>query len=149
MTAKNRRCQQIQNLSLCSFILERYLARRNVETSVDTGCPPVSLAAGIRLLPGRRSVQRTPNFFLLAYRIHLGDFEEIYGAQEGDGSGQEPQSGQWDAILTCFFIDTVSTTFLLHRKYARLNRTTGKEYCELPSHYSPHIGTRRRMDQPR
>jgi carnosine N-methyltransferase len=37
-----------------------------------------------------------------------GDFEEIYGAEEGNGSGQEPQSGQWDAILTCFFIDTVS-----------------------------------------
>ncbi|CAK5271691.1 unnamed protein product [Mycena citricolor] len=32
------------------------------------------------------------------------DFEEIYGA---DGhSPDEPQAGQWDAILTCFFIDT-------------------------------------------
>lgn len=34
-----------------------------------------------------------------------GDFEEIYGAESLDES--EPQAGQWDAILTCFFIDTV------------------------------------------
>ncbi|RDB17307.1 Carnosine N-methyltransferase [Hypsizygus marmoreus] len=38
------------------------------------------------------------NFSLVA-----GDFEEIYGA---DSDPAEPQSGQWDAILTCFFIDT-------------------------------------------
>jgi hypothetical protein len=35
-----------------------------------------------------------------------GDFEEIYGTETDPG---EPQSGQWDAILTCFFIDTVSS----------------------------------------
>jgi carnosine N-methyltransferase len=35
----------------------------------------------------------------------LGDFEEIYGAESVDE--KEPQAGQWDAILTCFFIDTV------------------------------------------
>lgn len=34
-----------------------------------------------------------------------GDFEEIYGAEENDAD--EPSSGQWDAVLTCFFIDTV------------------------------------------
>ncbi|KAL1745155.1 N2227-like protein-domain-containing protein [Schizophyllum fasciatum] len=33
-----------------------------------------------------------------------GDFEEIYGATEHDAS--ELQAGQWDAVLTCFFIDT-------------------------------------------
>ncbi|KAK7055822.1 carnosine N-methyltransferase [Favolaschia claudopus] len=38
------------------------------------------------------------NFSLIA-----GDFEEIYGAESDP---DEPQSGQWDAILTCFFIDT-------------------------------------------
>jgi carnosine N-methyltransferase len=35
----------------------------------------------------------------------LGDFEEIYGAEEQNEN--LPQSGFWDAILTCFFIDTV------------------------------------------
>jgi len=34
-----------------------------------------------------------------------GDFEEIYGEEQHDPS--EPQAGHWDAILTCFFIDTV------------------------------------------
>ena len=37
-----------------------------------------------------------------------GDFEEIYGAEDGDDT--EPHTGQWDAVLTCFFIDTVSNT---------------------------------------
>jgi carnosine N-methyltransferase len=41
-------------------------------------------------------------------RTPPGDFEEVYGAEEGDGSEHEPQSGQWDAVLTCFFIDTVT-----------------------------------------
>jgi len=35
-----------------------------------------------------------------------GDFEEIYGAEYEEGD-PEPQAGQWDAVLTCFFIDTV------------------------------------------
>ncbi|KAF7335718.1 N2227-domain-containing protein [Mycena venus] len=38
------------------------------------------------------------NFSLVA-----GDFEEIYGTES---DANEPQSGQWDAVLTCFFIDT-------------------------------------------
>ena len=44
------------------------------------------------------------NFSLVA-----GDFEEIYGADdaEGDGSGGGMHAGPWDAVLTCFFIDTV------------------------------------------
>jgi len=40
----------------------------------------------------------TANFSLVA-----GDFEEVYG---GDPGPHEPQAGHWDAILTCFFIDT-------------------------------------------
>jgi hypothetical protein len=35
-----------------------------------------------------------------------GDFEEIYGV---DMDPREPHSGQWDSVLTCFFIDTVSS----------------------------------------
>jgi len=53
------------------------------------------------------------------FSLVAGDFEEIYGAEQGDGSGQEPQSGQWDAILTCFFIDTakniVNYLRIIHR----------------------------------
>jgi hypothetical protein len=37
----------------------------------------------------------------------VGDFEEIYGATE-DRPEHESQVGKWDAVLTCFFIDTVS-----------------------------------------
>ena len=37
-----------------------------------------------------------------------GDFEEIYGT---DTDPNEPHAGQWDAILTCFFIDTVRILF--------------------------------------
>ncbi|KAG6908373.1 hypothetical protein DXG01_004871 [Tephrocybe rancida] len=42
------------------------------------------------------------NFSLVA-----GDFEEIYGV---DTDPEEPQAGEWDAILTCFFIDTVGAS---------------------------------------
>jgi carnosine N-methyltransferase len=38
---------------------------------------------------------------------HPGDFEEIYGTNDDDNNS--PQSGLWDAILTCFFIDTVGS----------------------------------------
>ncbi|CAE7157914.1 unnamed protein product [Rhizoctonia solani] len=45
------------------------------------------------------------NFSLVA-----GDFEEIYGVDpdpDSDPSGEtEPHAGEWDAVLTCFFIDT-------------------------------------------
>ncbi|EPQ50789.1 N2227-domain-containing protein [Gloeophyllum trabeum ATCC 11539] len=34
------------------------------------------------------------------FSMVAGDFEEVYGSEE------EPQSEQWDAVLTCFFIDT-------------------------------------------
>ncbi|CAE6410787.1 unnamed protein product, partial [Rhizoctonia solani] len=45
------------------------------------------------------------NFSLVA-----GDFEEIYGVEpdsDSNTSGEpEPHAGEWDAVLTCFFIDT-------------------------------------------
>jgi carnosine N-methyltransferase len=60
-------------------------------------------------------IPKTANFSLVAgesyphfgaiYRKFAGDFEEVYG---GNPDLQEPQAGLWDAILTCFFIDTVS-----------------------------------------
>lgn len=55
-----------------------------------------SLVAGSSL-PSWKSCVQTQSL--------LGDFEEVYGGDD-DGSS-EPHTGHWDAILTCFFIDTV------------------------------------------
>lgn len=61
------------------------------------------------------SLPSNSNFSLVA-----GDFEEIYGPDEYDED--EPQAGLWDAILTCFFIDTakniVNYLRIIHRKLA-------------------------------
>jgi carnosine N-methyltransferase len=47
-----------------------------------------------------------------------GDFEEVYGAVEGNKGGLEVQDGTWDAVLTCFFVDTVRCVFeLIGRAY--------------------------------
>jgi carnosine N-methyltransferase len=43
------------------------------------------------------------NFSLVA-----GDFEDVYGQQGGEADPDEPSAGLWDAVLTCFFIDTVT-----------------------------------------
>lgn len=63
------------------------------------------------VLPG--SLPEGTNFSLVA-----GDFEEIYGADTEDKEG-EPQAGEWDAVLTCFFIDTakniVNYLRIIHR----------------------------------
>jgi len=80
--------------------------------------------------------------------LYQGDFEEIYAAEEGDESGQEPQSGQWDAILTCFFIDTVSPA-ALRTQSARLTGVIGEEYRQLPPHHASITGARWRLDQSR
>ena len=48
------------------------------------------------------------NFSLIA-----GDFEEVYGQQDGNEDPDEPSAGVWDAVLTCFFIDTVSALSLV------------------------------------
>lgn len=59
------------------------------------------------------------NFSLVA-----GDFEEVYGQQDREADPNEPSAGQWDAILTCFFIDTVTSLFLasLNEPHATLRR---------------------------
>ncbi|KAF5373492.1 hypothetical protein D9615_009483 [Tricholomella constricta] len=50
------------------------------------------------------------------FSLVAGDFEEIYGV---DVDPDEPQGGEWDAILTCFFIDTskniVNYLRIIHR----------------------------------
>jgi carnosine N-methyltransferase len=55
------------------------------------------------------------NFSLVA-----GDFEEVYGRQQGgEADPDEPSAGLWDAVLTCFFIDTakniVNYLRIIHR----------------------------------
>ncbi|KAH9997135.1 N2227-domain-containing protein [Russula vinacea] len=44
---------------------------------------------------------RGSNFSLVA-----GDFEEVYGQRDDEADPDEPSAGPWDAVLTCFFIDT-------------------------------------------
>lgn len=46
--------------------------------------------------------------FTWAQEIVLGDFEEVYGVDGNEEQGSEPQSGKWNAVLTCFFLDTVN-----------------------------------------
>ena len=48
-----------------------------------------------------------------AFSLVAGDFEEIYGKLR-EGDEREPQQGKWDAVLTCFFIDTVSGFIYFH-----------------------------------
>jgi carnosine N-methyltransferase len=48
------------------------------------------------------------NFSLVA-----GGFEEVYGQQDANADPYEQSAGLWDAVLTCFFIDTVSTLSLV------------------------------------
>ncbi|XP_006455080.1 hypothetical protein AGABI2DRAFT_121027 [Agaricus bisporus var. bisporus H97] len=53
------------------------------------------------------------------FSLVAGDFEEVYGGESGP---EEPQHGLWDAILTCFFIDTakniVNYLRMIHDKLA-------------------------------
>ena len=73
-----------------------------------------------------------------------GDFEEIYGAEDTDES--EPHAGKWDAVLTCFFIDTVGL-LLASQITTFICLIAGQEHCELPSCYPSHTGAGRRLDQ--
>ncbi|KAI0705395.1 N2227-domain-containing protein [Earliella scabrosa] len=51
------------------------------------------------------------------FSLVAGDFEEIYGGE--DANADEPSAGQWDAVLTCFFIDTAKNVVnylrIIHR----------------------------------
>lgn len=52
------------------------------------------------------------------YDNTVGDFEEIYG---GESDPNEPQAGLWDAVMTCFFIDTVSGILFYQHNYCSLS----------------------------
>lgn len=74
-----------------------------------------------------------------------GDFEEIYGAADIDED--EPQAGQWDAILTCFFIDTVCHRLAGSITDELIKEFLGKEHRQLPSHPASDSCTRWYLDQ--
>ena len=80
----------------------------------------------------------------LSHFLDLGDFEEIYG---GEPDPEEPQAGQWDAIMTCFFIDTVRASYLCSLGIATHYGAAGEEHSELLEDYPPYFDTRRYMDQ--
>lgn len=68
-----------------------------------------------------------------------GDFEEVYGADGNEEPGSEPQSGKWDAILTCFFIDTVrNPQFPSERIHAHILfvYVVGQKYRQLLAHHT-------------
>ncbi|KAI0791475.1 N2227-like protein-domain-containing protein [Irpex lacteus] len=90
------------------------------------------------------------SFFILNRSIFtltpsVGDFEEIYGSELEDEDPEEPQSGLFDAVLTCFFIDTVSSLSILlklfpchiHKQYC-----TGEEHHQLPPSDPPQARSR-------
>lgn len=65
--------------------------------------PTLPKGSAFSLVAGLTVVYLFSNMLLLTVR-NSGDFEEIYG---GESDPDEPQAGEWDAVMTCFFIDTV------------------------------------------
>jgi len=71
----------------------------------------------------------------IKFELIAGDFEEIYGADEDpasmvmepteDGIPPEPHAGLWDAIMTCFFIDTAKNVVNYLRIIHRILRPGG------------------------
>ncbi|KAG1719874.1 N2227-domain-containing protein [Suillus lakei] len=70
------------------------------------------------IYPYVHSFSNLPDREAIGFEFLLGDFEEIYGAEYEEGDF-EPQAGQWDAVLTCFFIDTAKNIInylrIIHR----------------------------------
>ena len=145
--AQNGPGWKAHHLPVYSFVLECCVPSGDASVCIDPRCTPVSLTLGFRLFASRWFVHVTSSFSARSH-LYQGDFEEIYAAEEGDESGQEPQSGQWDAILTCFFIDTVSPA-ALRTQSARLTGVIGEEYRQLPPHHASITGARWRLDQSR
>ncbi len=65
-----------------------------------------SILGAIHLPDVQPSALPDPSDFSLV----AGDFVEIYGVSDQDAQGdpsKDSHEGAWDAVLTCFFIDTV------------------------------------------
>ncbi|KAH9077810.1 N2227-domain-containing protein [Lactarius deliciosus] len=79
-----------------------FILNRTQQARQHTIYPYVHTLSNVQIpdiLPGE--LPSGSNFSLVA-----GDFEEVYGQQDGDADSDEPSAGLWDAVLTCFFIDT-------------------------------------------
>jgi carnosine N-methyltransferase len=58
------------------------------------------------LVAGKANPSLTRRRHHLTCQDITGDCEEIYGIDTDPDSEPEPHAGEWDAVLTCFFIDT-------------------------------------------
>jgi len=108
-----RRGYSCQGNEFSHFMLlsSYYILNRSSEVNQHTIYPYIHSFSNMRssdtLLKGfaipdvmPSDIPSGPSFSLVA-----GDFEEIYGVLREDDE-REPQQGKWDAVLTCFFIDT-------------------------------------------
>lgn len=100
------RNQQIYNLSIYPLFLQRPFTTRYAAAYIHSRCIAIGTSFWFEFLLGSWYAytcafarDHKPNGLI------PGDFEEIYGAETHDDA--EPQAGQWDAVMTCFFIDTV------------------------------------------
>ncbi|TDL27902.1 N2227-domain-containing protein [Rickenella mellea] len=59
------------------------------------------------------------------FSLVAGDFEEIYGAEENNDRDHESQVGMWDAVLTCFFVDTAKNVINYLRVIHRILKPGG------------------------
>ncbi|KAG5717403.1 UPF0586 like protein [Termitomyces sp. T112] len=84
-TKSHRLDQQVPVVPICPQLLQCFLATGHAPSHPNPRCSSSNLPPG-------------SDFSLVA-----GDFEEIYGV---DTDPNKPQAGEWNAILTCFFIDT-------------------------------------------
>ncbi|KIK68422.1 hypothetical protein GYMLUDRAFT_91958 [Collybiopsis luxurians FD-317 M1] len=89
---------------LASFLILNKTEQANMHTiypyvhSFSNLSDRPSLLRAITIPDVEPTLPRGSSFSLVA-----GDFEEIYG---GASDPNEPQHGLWDAVMTCFFIDT-------------------------------------------
>ena len=130
-----------------SLVFEYSLQRRAASTRENPRRPPVQFTSRNRIFLGSWYALAFLLFAsFLATTLRPGDFEEIYGAEYTDES--EPHAGQWDAVLTCFFIDTVrDLSKIAHDPTQPL--IAGQEYRELPSYHPSHPCAGWRLDQSR
>ena len=100
---------------------------------------PASLPDGsnFSLVAGR------PTHHMIMHVLRLtfptGDFEDIYGPDEYDGD--EPQAGLWDAIVTCFFIDTVNSFHRPACPVVYLTIPAGQKHRQLPPNHPQEISS--------
>ena len=84
------------------------------------------------------------------FSLVAGDFEEIYGISDEDAlkdETKEPQEGRWHAVVTCFFIDTVSV-YSKALLLVVIQSSLGQGCCKLFESHTSDLGTWWNMDKP-